>query len=70
MCSAVQAACLARCNGALAEVHRYGDFTLDQFRAMISAGSMSDQEHIVVCYSRKQFLQTGMINQVHEILSI
>ena len=59
MTPTVQAACLARCNGAVAEVHRHGSFTLETFRAMISNVSRSEQAHIIVSYSRKQFLQTG-----------
>jgi glutathione gamma-glutamylcysteinyltransferase len=33
-----QAACLARCNGARAELHRYGSFTLEELRRHVSGG--------------------------------
>ncbi|KAL3134941.1 Glutathione gamma-glutamylcysteinyltransferase 1 [Trebouxia sp. C0010 RCD-2024] len=54
-----QAACLARCNGAQAEMCRYGDFTEDSFRSTVQHVCCSEQQHLIVSYSRKEFLQTG-----------
>lgn len=56
---APQAACLARCNGARVDMHRYGTFSLDFFREQIQSSCASGEEHLVVSYSRKAFLQTG-----------
>ena len=36
---------------------------------MVIASSISDQKHIVVSYTRKQFLQTGITDQLPDILS-
>ncbi|KAL0043339.1 hypothetical protein WJX79_001908 [Trebouxia sp. C0005] len=54
-----QAACLARCNGAMAELVRYDSLSEEKFRATIQEICASDQQHVIVSYSRKQFLQTG-----------
>ncbi|GLC33020.1 hypothetical protein PLESTM_000015300 [Pleodorina starrii] len=54
-----QASCLARCNGARVELRPYGSTTLEQFRAEVAAVCRSGEEHIVVSYSRKAFMQTG-----------
>ncbi|KAL6750431.1 Phytochelatin synthase-domain-containing protein [Haematococcus lacustris] len=54
-----QAACLARCNGAKVELHRYGSVSLGQFRQQVMEVCSSGEEHLVVSYSRKPFLQTG-----------
>jgi hypothetical protein len=54
-----QAACLARCNGAMAELVRYDSLSEKKFRAIVQEISASDQQHVIVSYSRKQFLQTG-----------
>ncbi|PNH12509.1 Glutathione gamma-glutamylcysteinyltransferase 3 [Tetrabaena socialis] len=53
------ASCLARCNGARVELRPYGATSLEQFRAEVEAICRSGEEHIVVSYSRKAFLQTG-----------
>jgi len=54
-----QAACLARCNGAMAELVRYDSLSEKKFRAIVQEICASDQQHVIVSYSRKQFLQTG-----------
>ncbi|GIL75768.1 hypothetical protein Vretimale_5299 [Volvox reticuliferus] len=54
-----QASCLARCNGARVELRPYGSTTLEQFRSEVQSVCRSGEEHIVVSYSRKAFLQTG-----------
>lgn len=54
-----QAACLARCNGAAVEVYPAGALSLDEFRGMVRDVCGSETEHIIVHYSRKEFLQTG-----------
>ncbi|PRW61025.1 Glutathione gamma-glutamylcysteinyltransferase 1 [Chlorella sorokiniana] len=54
-----QAACLARCNGARVELYPYGSVGLAEFRAMVAEACHSAEEHIIVSYSRKEFLQTG-----------
>lgn len=54
-----QAACLAQCNGARVTLNRHGSFSLDQFRAQLKDVCSSGQEHIIVSYSRRPFLQTG-----------
>lgn len=54
-----QAACLARCNGARVELYPYGSVGLAEFRAMVAEACRSAEEHIIVSYSRKEFLQTG-----------
>ncbi|DBB18600.1 TPA: hypothetical protein ACH3X3_000227 [Trebouxia sp. C0006] len=54
-----QAACLARCNGAMAELVRYDSLSEEKFRATVQEICASDQQHVIVSYSRKQFLQTG-----------
>ena len=55
----LQAACLARCNGARVELYPYGSVGLAEFRAMVAEACRSAEEHIIVSYSRKEFLQTG-----------
>eukprot|EP00884_Botryococcus_braunii_P008284 jgi/Botrbrau1/17457/Bobra.0054s0046.2 len=54
-----QAACLARCNGARCQVISFDDATLEQFREDVVDAVSSGLRHVVVSYSRKQFLQTG-----------
>ncbi|KAI3424114.1 hypothetical protein D9Q98_009475 [Chlorella vulgaris] len=54
-----QAACLARCNGARVELYPHGAVGVDEFRAMVTHACSSAEEHIIVSYSRRQFLQTG-----------
>ncbi|KAK9904893.1 hypothetical protein WJX75_005037 [Coccomyxa subellipsoidea] len=54
-----QAACLARCNGAKVEVRQSGSFSVEEFREDVRQASRSEAEHLIVSYSRKQFLQTG-----------
>lgn len=54
-----QAACLARCNGARVEVYAHGSVPELTFRAMLREACASGEEHIIVSYSRKEFLQTG-----------
>jgi hypothetical protein len=56
---AVQAACLAKCNGANVSLHRYGSFSLQEFRQAVADVCASGEEHLVVSYSRKAFSQTG-----------
>jgi hypothetical protein len=56
---ALQAACLAKCNGARVELHRAGSFTLEDFRRQLLDCAASGEEHVVVSYSRRTFLQTG-----------
>ena len=55
----LQAACLARCNGARVAVAEAGSFSLEDFRAAVAAAVRSERDHIIVAYSRKAFLQTG-----------
>lgn len=55
----LQAACLARCNGARVELYPFGSVGLEEFRAMVAEACHSAEEHIIVSYSRKEFLQTG-----------
>lgn len=55
----MQAACLARCNGARVELHRAGSFSLEEFREAVRQTSTSETEHLIASYSRKEFLQTG-----------
>ncbi len=55
----MQAACLARCNGARVELHRAGSFSLEEFREAVRETSTSETEHLIASYSRKEFLQTG-----------
>lgn len=59
-CAAPQAACLARCNGARVELYPYGSVTVAEFRAMVADACSTAEQHIVVSYSRKEFLQTGV----------
>lgn len=54
-----QAACLAKCNGARVSLHRAGTFTLEDFRQQVIDVASSGEEHIIVSYTRKAFLQTG-----------
>ena len=54
-----QAACLARCNGARVELYPFGSVGVAQFRAMVAEACRTAEEHIIVSYSRKEFLQTG-----------
>jgi hypothetical protein len=68
---AAQAACLAKCNGARVELHRAGTFGLAAFRDQLLECAASGEEHVVVSYSRRSFLQTGdghfsPIGGVHE----
>lgn len=55
----LQAACLARCNGSRVDVYLYGDVGVEQFREMVKEACSSGGQHIIVSYSRKEFLQTG-----------
>lgn len=55
-----QAACLARCNGAAVEVHAEAP-GVAAFRAHAAAAAASEDRHVVVSYSRKEFLQTGAL---------
>ena len=55
----MQVACLARCNGAEADLHRHGAFSKDEFRSVVQEASASEQQHVIVSYSRKELLQTG-----------
>jgi len=53
-------ACLARCNGAIAEVHRPDGFTLAEFRAAIDAAARSPVDPaLIVSYDRGALGQTG-----------
>ncbi|KXZ56469.1 hypothetical protein GPECTOR_1g42 [Gonium pectorale] len=54
-----QASCLARCNGARVELRPYGSTSLEAFREEVASVCRSEEEHVVVSYSRKAFLQTG-----------
>jgi glutathione gamma-glutamylcysteinyltransferase len=54
-----QAACLARCNGALVELRRSGAFSLDEFREAVRDACSTGERHLVVSYSRAAFQQTG-----------
>ena len=54
-----QAACLAKCNGARVSLHRAGTFSLEDFRRQLLECASSGEEHVVVAYSRRTFLQTG-----------
>lgn len=61
----MQAACLARCNGARVELHRGGTFSLEAFRSAVRDTSTSETEHLIASYSRKEFLQTGEASTAH-----
>ena len=54
-----QAACLAKCNGALTDVFPYGSVDVDEFRDMVKRACSSSDYHLIVSYSRKHFQQTG-----------
>lgn len=54
---------MARCNGAKAELWRHSDFSEDSFRSTVHGACTSDQQHLIVSYSRKEFLQTGQLPQ-------
>ena len=55
-----QFACLARCNGAAAEVHRPDTATLERFRADLTAACAAPEGLVVaVSYSRGALSQTG-----------
>lgn len=58
---ALQAACLARCNGSRVETYLYGDVGVEEFRQMVREACSSGTQHIIVSYSRKEFLQTGKV---------
>lgn len=55
----MQAACLARCNGATVEAVAAPAPGVDTFRTHVAAATAAADRHLVVAYSRKQFLQTG-----------
>eukprot|EP00798_Chlamydomonas_sp_ICE-L_P011084 gene11084-18694_t len=55
----LQAASLARCNGAKVDLKRYGSFTLEEFRNDIQRLCQSGESHTVVSYSRRTLQQTG-----------
>ncbi|GIL86497.1 hypothetical protein Vretimale_11591 [Volvox reticuliferus] len=55
----IQAACLARCNGADVSVHRYGTFDGVTYRQFLREVCASEDRHMVVAYSRKKFMQSG-----------
>jgi glutathione gamma-glutamylcysteinyltransferase len=55
-----EAACLARCSGAAASVHRAGQADADTFREhLLAAASASDGPVLIVNYSRSAVGQTG-----------
>ena len=56
---AMQAACLARCNGATVEAVAAPAPGVEKFRSHVAAATAAADRHLVVAYSRKQFLQTG-----------
>ncbi|KAJ0410170.1 hypothetical protein ATCC90586_008448 [Pythium insidiosum] len=52
--------CLARCNGVMTKDYRANDeFTLDQFREVVKKSCSTNDEIIVLNYSRKALGQTG-----------
>jgi hypothetical protein len=50
------------------EVRQSGSFSVEEFREDVRQASRSEAEHLIVSYSRKQFLQTGE-QSVHQLLS-
>lgn len=48
MCVYMQAACLAKCNGANVALHRSGTFSLEEFRQAVIDTCTSGEEHLVV----------------------
>eukprot|EP01025_Chloroclados_australasicus_P010856 TRINITY_DN14590_c0_g1_i1.p1 TRINITY_DN14590_c0_g1~~TRINITY_DN14590_c0_g1_i1.p1 ORF type:complete len:318 (+),score=17.69 TRINITY_DN14590_c0_g1_i1:388-1341(+) len=52
-------ACLALCNGALANYKLFGEFSLEQFRQEVQECSEIGTSHIIASYSRKELNQTG-----------
>lgn len=54
-----QVACLARCNGANVSIHPFGTFKLATFRELVKKTCRTSDQHLIVSYSRKTFLQTG-----------
>ena len=55
----MQAACLARCNGATVEAVAAPAPGVDTFRSHVAAVTAAADRHLIAAYSRKQFLQTG-----------
>lgn len=51
-----------RCLVTVTVLRRFGEFTLEEFRAAVARACSSGEEHIVVSYSRKPFLQTGALS--------
>mmetsp|Transcript_17797 Transcript_17797/g.56903 ORF Transcript_17797/g.56903 Transcript_17797/m.56903 type:complete len:429 (-) Transcript_17797:1237-2523(-) len=53
--------CLAQCNGTRVVEHLEGGGTLEEFRSLVRASARrpSNEQALVVSYSRKQFEQTG-----------
>jgi Phytochelatin synthase len=61
---AMQAACLARCNGATVEAVSASAPGVEAFRLHVAAATAAADRHLVVAYSRKQFLQTGAVERI------
>ena len=55
----LQAACLARCNGAGADMWRHGEEGLEAFRERVRTSCSSTSQHMIVSYSRRGLSQTG-----------
>ncbi|KAK9824887.1 hypothetical protein WJX74_003355 [Apatococcus lobatus] len=54
-----QAACLARCNGAIVDMWRHGEEDEEAFRERVHASCSSTSQHMIVSYSRRGLSQTG-----------
>lgn len=64
----MQAACLARCNGAMVDMVAAPAANLETLRRHVASVTAAADRHIVVSYSRKQFLQTGVQQPQQKLL--
>jgi hypothetical protein len=58
MCVYMQAACLAKCNGANVALYRSGTFSLEEFRQAVIDTCTSGEEHLVVSKRTCQIMRT------------
>lgn len=69
----MQAACLARCNGASCELIFYKDVKEEEFRRQVEQHCLTPDKHIILSYNRQAFQQTGiqisLFKHIRELIS-
>ena len=55
----MEAACLARCNGAEVRMQYSGSFEMHEFRELVRKSCTTGEQHLIAHYSRQTMSQTG-----------